>query len=228
MADEPRRAVARHALLWVRYFFSFHLLYSGLRFTVFHEIPPLGPIVQPLIDQLQAFGIYQTTKYLETVVGCMLLFDINVPLALILEMPATITIVLVTTGAAWRTPVLGPRAFLGAQELLLNGTLLACYSAHYRGLLNIGATRGWLDTRIGLYGRRVVWLTLMVVGGAVIAVLGVFSMGFRAPLIAYFWMPPVAAIALTYAMMLRGTGNLPRLPRWARRVESSDNEVPRE
>ena len=72
-------------------------------------------------------GFYPLIKYLEVALGCMLLFNRGVPLALIVMGG-------ITTQIAYLNLFVSPHpreAFTGTQELLLNGSLLLAYGGYY-------------------------------------------------------------------------------------------------
>jgi uncharacterized membrane protein YphA (DoxX/SURF4 family) len=134
----------KYIVLWLRIVFGVHLLYSGLAF-VFGEwvpanlaqgIPGAGTFMVALSD----IGLYQIVKYIEVGVGLMLILDVAVPLALMIELPLTIVIAylnIVVEGT-------GRQLFTGPQELVLQVALMIAYGGHYLGFLRLRAKPLWL------------------------------------------------------------------------------------
>jgi hypothetical protein len=89
---------------------------------------------------LADIGLYPYVKYLEAVVGFMLLFNFAVPLALVLEFPITVTIFFLNTFVEGE----GRHLFTGPQELILNATLLFAYGGYYVNFLRVRAHPWWL------------------------------------------------------------------------------------
>ena len=111
---------------WLRYFFGAHLLFSGGRYILTGYMPAIPGIGGEWADANAAIGLYQAVKYMEFIFGLMLLANRFVLLALILEMPASVSIF-------WlNTVIVGtPRQlFTGPQELFLNGVLLLAYGGY--------------------------------------------------------------------------------------------------
>ncbi|MGE0113322.1 MAG: hypothetical protein AB7T07_00335 [Steroidobacteraceae bacterium] len=131
----------KYLILWLRLYYAIHYLDSGLNFVLFDYIPDFskagksGPYQLALAD----IGLYQVVKYLEVVLGSMLLLNIAVPLALIVMAGISFTIVYLNL---FVSP--NPReAFTGTQELLLNGTLLLAYGGYYANFCRIKARPYW-------------------------------------------------------------------------------------
>jgi hypothetical protein len=134
----------RYIILWLRIVFGVHLAYSGLA-LVFGEWIPVKlaqgtPGAGTFMVALADIGLYQIVKYIELLVGFMLIFNIAVPLALLLELPITIVIAYlnILVDASER------QLFTGPQELFLNASLLVAYGGYYGGFLQLKATPRWL------------------------------------------------------------------------------------
>ncbi len=123
----------RYVVLWVRVAFGAHALLSGLNY--FFPILPLPPIdhsaAGPFVAEMTRIGLYDLIKVVEVGVGLCLIFNLFVPLALIVELPTTVSIFylsVVVVGA-------GRPLFTGWRELFYNGFLIAAYAGYYLPLL---------------------------------------------------------------------------------------------
>lgn len=122
-----------YLVLWLRLYFAFHYLKSGLYYVLFGYVPDFsrsGP-VGPYLTEMTNIGFYPLVKYLEVVLGTMLLFNWMTPLALIVMGGITFQI-------AYLNLVVSPhprQKFTGTQELLLNGSLLLAYGGYYADFL---------------------------------------------------------------------------------------------
>ncbi|AKC69455.2 hypothetical protein MB84_08130 [Pandoraea oxalativorans] len=84
--------------------------------------------------------LYPAVKYMECIFGLMLLSNRFVLLALVLEMPTTVTIFWLNTFI-----VATPRQlFTGPQELLMNGLLLLAYSGYMAAIFRPRLMPQWL------------------------------------------------------------------------------------
>jgi putative oxidoreductase len=119
----------KYLVMWLRYYYAFHYLKSGLYFVIFNYVPDFskaGP-VGPYLTEMHNVGFYPFVKYLEVVLGAMLLFNWFVPLALIVMAGITVQI-------SYLNLFVSPhprQAFTGTQELLINGSLLLAYGGYY-------------------------------------------------------------------------------------------------
>ena len=122
---------SRYLITWVRLWYGAHLLYSGIRFYVTGVQPVPHPIAGAFLASLNATGIYPLIKTIEVVTGAMLFFNIMVPLALVIEVPISVTIFILNffVVASERQLVSGPL------EIIVNGILLAFYARYYLPLL---------------------------------------------------------------------------------------------
>lgn len=110
----------------------------------FSKAGKVGPYLAAMAD----VGFYQVIKYLEVVLGMMLLFNVGVPLALIVMAGISVTIVYLNLFISPHPRQL----FTGIQELLLNGGLLLAYGGHYASLCRIKSKPYWFWD--GLAGRK--------------------------------------------------------------------------
>jgi len=127
----------KYIVMWLRLYFAFHYLKSGLNFVVFDFIPDFSRAgaVGPYLDEMNSIGFYPLIKYLEVILGGMLLFNRFVPLALIVMGGITFQI-------AYLNLFISPhprQKFTGTQELLLNGGLLLAYGGYYADFLRAKA-----------------------------------------------------------------------------------------
>jgi hypothetical protein len=127
------KGVMRYVILWFRIFYGAHLIYSAMRFFLGIEV--LGrihhPVARPFLDGLVITGIYPMVKSIELVTGLMILLNILVPLALVIEVPITVVIFVLNTFIVASNRQL----FSGPQELFLNGILIVFYARYYMPLL---------------------------------------------------------------------------------------------
>ena len=120
---------------WWRMFYASHLIYSGVRslFTPWiANVPGDGGV---FLQGIEAIGLYGMVKWVELLTGFMLLFDVFVPLALIIVFPITVTIFYLNTFIVG----LPRQLFSGPQELVLNAVMFALYARYYMPLLTIKA-----------------------------------------------------------------------------------------
>lgn len=133
-----------HIILWFRLVFGVHLVYSGLAYVLVSWVPAATSDVTSNAGQfmvsLEHIGLYPFVKYLELIVGLMLVFDIAVPLALVAELPITIVIFFLNTIVEAKARQL----FTGPQELFLNGALLFAYGGYFTNFLRLRAKPWWL------------------------------------------------------------------------------------
>lgn len=131
----------KYLVMWARLYFAFHYLESGLYYVIFRYVPDFSHAgkVGTYIGAMADVGFYQMVKYLETILGTLLLLDIAVPLALIVMAGISATIVFLNL---FVSP--DPRElFTGLQELLLNGALLLAYGGYYADFCRIKAKPFW-------------------------------------------------------------------------------------
>ncbi|UIF84775.1 hypothetical protein [Cupriavidus sp. UYPR2.512] len=131
----------KYLVLWLRLYFAIHYLASGLNFVIFNFVPDFSHAgrVGPYLHAMADIGFYQVIKYLEVVLGTMLLFNLAVPLALIVMAGVSVTIIYLNL---FISPA--PRQlFTGFQELLLNGALLLAYGGYYANFCRIKTRPFW-------------------------------------------------------------------------------------
>ncbi|SOY69436.1 conserved membrane hypothetical protein [Cupriavidus taiwanensis] len=130
-----------YLVLWLRLYFAIHYLASGLNYVIFNFVPDFSHAgrVGPYLHAMADIGFYQVVKYLEVVLGTMLLFNLAVPLALIVMAGISITIIYLNL---FISPA--PRQlFTGIQELLLNGALLLAYGGYYANFCRVKTRPFW-------------------------------------------------------------------------------------
>ena len=133
----------KYVILWFRIFFATHLLYSAGRhyYTEWQaQLNGTGSFIQNLVipgaggrfvNSLVEMGLYDIVKFIELVVGFCLLFNLFVPLMLMVELPISFIIfylnfIIVGTGN---------QLFTGPQEIILNGLLMVFYFGYYKSML---------------------------------------------------------------------------------------------
>jgi len=135
--DGGRSGWTAYAILWLRIAFGVHSLVSGLNYFV-QIVPPaaihLSPAA-PFVAALDSIGLFAGIKVVEVVVGICLLFNIYVPLALVLEMPTTLSIFYLNTFV----DAMPRQLYTGPKELFFNLILIAAYSAYFLPLLTARA-----------------------------------------------------------------------------------------
>lgn len=134
----------KYVILWVRIWFGAHLLYSGMAYVLGGWVPvdmEEGYVgAGTIMVMLNEIGMYPLVKYLEVIAGFMILFNIAVPLALVLELPISLFIFYLNVFVTGTDRHL----FTGPQELLLNASLMFAYGGHYVGMLKLKAQPWWL------------------------------------------------------------------------------------
>jgi hypothetical protein len=203
----------KYIVLWLRFYYAIHFLKSGINYAVFGVIPDFSKAgaVGPYLHEMNQIGFYPLVKYLEIILGGMLLFNIFVPVALA-----------VMAGIAFQIIYLNlfisphPRQmFTGTQELLLCGLLILAYGKTFAQLFQwkakpmfpwqSGAATPQLAIQPVTYDQLVRMKDVLIV--SVIAVVWTLvvmgfstTMGSR-PLRIYDWGPPVGALLLTWLSM---------------------------
>ena len=134
----------KYVIGWWRIAFAVHLLYSGLAYAITGWVPMDMAMAREGTGQfliaLNSTGLYMWVKYFEIIIGACLLFDIAVPLVLVLHMPVTMMI-------AYLNLVVQPHGrelFTGPQELALHVPLLFAYGGYYTCFLRPRARPWWL------------------------------------------------------------------------------------
>lgn len=203
----------KYIVLWLRFYYAIHFLKSGINYAVFGVIPDFSKAgaVGPYLHEMTQIGFYPLVKYLEIILGGMLLFNILVPVALA-----------VMAGIAFQIIYLNlfisphPRQmFTGTQELLLCGLLILAYGKTFAQLFQWkakpmfpwqpGAATPQLAVQpvnpINLVRMKdVVILSVIAVVWTLVVMGFSTTMGSR-PLRIYDWGPPVGALLLTWLSM---------------------------
>ncbi len=130
-------AATRYLVLWVRIAFGVHALISGANY--FLNVLPQPPIgasaAGPFVVEMDRIGLYALIKVVETVVAICLLADVFVPVALIVELPITISIFYLSVVVVGH----GRPVYTGWRELFYNGFLLLAYGGCYLPIIRIRA-----------------------------------------------------------------------------------------
>ncbi len=130
--DQSGKAPISHWVTALRLYYAAHLIWSSVRYWTTSMQPVIpDPIAGPFVESLGAMGIFPAIKTMEGLIGIMLLLNRYVPLALVLEMPTTVTIFYMNTfiTATPHTVISGPA------ELAANCLLLLGYFQYYRPFL---------------------------------------------------------------------------------------------
>jgi hypothetical protein len=130
----------KYVIIWLRLYFGAHLFFSGIRYILSGYVPEIPGIGGVYVAAATTIHMYPAVKYMEFVYGLMLLTNRGVLLALVLEMPTTVTIFWLNTFI-----VATPRQlFSGPQELLMNGLLLLAYSGYLAAVFRPKLDPMWL------------------------------------------------------------------------------------
>ncbi|WP_353234331.1 hypothetical protein [Diaphorobacter ruginosibacter] len=215
----------KYLILWLRYYYAIHFLKSGINFAVFGVIPDFSKAgaVGPYMHEMNEVGFYPLVKYLEIVLGSMLLFNILVPVALAFMAGIAFQIIYLNLFVSPHPRQL----FTGTQELLLCGLLILAYGKNFAGLFQLRAKPGfpWQQrqsavtgspavTGMPVYAARSKDMVLLIAVAVVwtVVVIGFSTtMGSR-PLRIYDWGPPMGALLLAlFTMFMDRRGSAPRL-----------------
>lgn len=125
----------QYVILWVRIAFGVHSLVSGSNY--FFDYLPQPPTddtpIGPFIREMDETGLFAVIKVVETLVGICLLTNRFVPVALVAELPISITIFYLSTFVTE-----SPRSlFTGPRELFYNVFLLVAYAGYFTALANM-------------------------------------------------------------------------------------------
>jgi riboflavin transporter len=146
---QPGRAV-RYAVVWARWFFGAHALYSGPNYFlhIYPQMQMAHPLAGAFQHSMEAMGLFAVVKLIESVVGVCLVLNVYVPAAAIIELPITFTIfyLSVFVVADPRTVLTGPR------ELLLNLFLVWAYGGWMAPILKprLPPRPLWHGARVGV------------------------------------------------------------------------------
>jgi len=125
----------KYFALWFRMLYGAHLIYSGCRAIL---TPWQAKIPGPggeFLHGIEVIGLYGMVKWVELLTGIMLVFNIFVPLALIIEFPITVTIFYLNTFIVG----LPRQLFSGPQELVFNSVMFMLYAKYYMPVLTFKA-----------------------------------------------------------------------------------------
>lgn len=123
----------RYLMLWIQMAFGMHSLISGLNYFIeFLPLPNVThPIAGPFVNSMTAMGLFDVIKVVEVLVGFALIFNRFVPLALVAELPTSLTIFWMSTFV-----VQSERSvYTGIKEIAFNVILLAWFAGYYKVLL---------------------------------------------------------------------------------------------
>src|SRR5437879_1813156 len=86
--------INEYVVLWARVVFGAHSLLSGLNyFIAFLPLPKvMHPIAGPFVDSMTAMGLFDAIKVVEVLVGISLLLNRGVLIALLAELPTSVSI----------------------------------------------------------------------------------------------------------------------------------------
>lgn len=134
---------------WLRLLFGLHLVYSGGAYVLFGYTPAVFGDTTSLIGRfhiaLDEVGIYPFVKYMEFILGLLVLANRFVPLAAVAELPITIVIFFINVFVNGPSgPSQYRQLFTGTQELFLNGSVMLAYGAYYRTMLFPKTRPQWL------------------------------------------------------------------------------------
>ncbi len=132
-ASSAQAGAMKYVVLWFRIYFGMHLLYSAMRYLL-HFDAGVGPSPDSVGGQFVAAitvtGIYHAVKIIELIVGAMLIANLFVPLALVIEMPISIVIFILN----FLIVGTGRQLFSGPQEVILNVLMILFYGRYYAPL----------------------------------------------------------------------------------------------
>lgn len=129
---DPNRTTAEQVGDVIRIYFGGHLLWSSIRYWTTDMQPVIHhPIGGPFVASLVAIGAFPFIKSLEGLVGLALLSNRFVPLALVLEVPTSMTVFYLNTFVTGR--FIGITT--GPAELGANVALMFLYFGYYRPFL---------------------------------------------------------------------------------------------
>lgn len=219
----------KYLILWLRFYYAIHFLKSGINFAVFGVVPDFSKAgaVGPYMHEMHAIGFYPLVKYLEIVLGSMLLFNVLVPVALSVMAGIAFQIIYLNLFVSPHPRQL----FTGTQELLLCGLLILAYGRHFAGLFRWKARPGFpwqehpqprsalVEQTTAAYTAvpRDLWVLLGVsLAWTLVVIAFSTTLGSR-PLRIYDWGPPVGALVLAVVVMglersrSQGAGTVARL-----------------
>lgn len=130
--QQPRYSTREQTADLLRIYMGGHLLWSCLRYWMSDMQPSINhPVGGPFVDALVMMNAFPAIKTLEGIVAVMLLSNRFVPLALVLEIPTSVTIFYLNTFVTARLSGI----LTGPPELGVNVALMLLYFAHYRPML---------------------------------------------------------------------------------------------
>lgn len=202
-------------ITFFRILFGLHLLYSAGAYVFFGWVPaafhnPASPAGH-FMAELDKIHLYGVVKYVELVLGLLIIGNRLVPLAAAMELP--ITLMIAYLNLVIEGPIEPRHYYTGVQELLINGIVLLGYGAYFRSVLTVHARPKWLShplesdpapparnaassSRAITMQMWLVFLCFMVVVMAASWFMG--SAARRLP--PRDWLPPLAAFAVMAAL----------------------------
>lgn len=133
-------------ITFFRILFGLHLLYSAGAYVFFGWIPaafhnPASPAGH-FMSELDKINLYGVVKYVELVLGVLIISNRLVPLAAAMELP--ITLMIAYLNLFIEGPLEHRHYYTGIQELVINGIVMLGYAAYYRSVLTVRARPKWL------------------------------------------------------------------------------------
>jgi hypothetical protein len=197
-------------ITFFRILLGLHLLYSAGAYVFFGWVPaafhnPASPAGH-FMAELDRIHLYGVVKYVELVLGLLIISNRLVPLAAAMELP--ITLMIAYLNLVIEGPLEPRHYYTGVQELVINGIVLLGYGAYYRSVLTVRARPQWLSQALespsapsaetaGLSSRAVtvqMWLVFLVFMVAVMSASWFLGSAARR-LPPRDWLPPLASFA---------------------------------
>ncbi|MCC6480995.1 MAG: hypothetical protein IT554_01110 [Sphingomonadaceae bacterium] len=144
--NNPNTSAQWQIVTWIRLLFGLHLVYSGGAYVLLGYLPPIWGDATSMVGRfhmsLDELGLYPIVKYIELVLGLLVLTNRFVPLAAAAELPITVIISYINIFV--QGPIEHRHLFTGVQELFLNVAVLVSYGAYFRTMLYPQTRPQWL------------------------------------------------------------------------------------